>query len=299
VWPFTHWLVDEDNHICHGQWYTTYPESSEWKDASFLVDLEHQRFNLKEKELNGKNLSLVGKGLILEAKTTSLAYDKTKMLWFMEGDVHLQTSSIFIEADSLSFHQNELILDADNVHFILLPQQLHGYAKHFHGTKDSFELTEVTYTQCPPDLKIWSIDSQRIAYQGDQGLLIIERPQLTAYERTLIRGPTIRVFKNRILNKMVTIPNIKFSSQGSFALRFPMFKNQNEQSIEVVPEINVKYGPGLFTKIFKENFTVSSFAQLIQTHDDPRAWFVGIKGKTAYKKEITYGIECFRINLDI
>ncbi|NBV28170.1 hypothetical protein EBR43_02560 [bacterium] len=286
AWTFTHWLVDKDNKICHGQWYTTYPESSDWKASSFLVDLERQRFNLKEKELSGKNLSLVGKGIILEAKTTSLAYDKTKMLWSMEGDVHLQTSSLFLEAEALSFHQNEFRLEADNVHFVLLPQHLHGYAKHFHATKDSFELIDVTYTQCPPDLKIWSIDSQRITYDGDEGLLVIERPELTAYEKTLIRGPTIRVFKNRILNKMVTIPNIKFSSQGSFALRFPMFKNQKEQSIEVVPEINIKYGPGLFTKIFKENVTVSSFAQLIKTHDDPRAWFLGVKGSGREEKFI-------------
>jgi hypothetical protein len=287
IHAFTHWLIDEENQICHGYWHTTYPETQEWNDPNFFIELDQQHFNLKEKIMNAKNLSLVGRGMVLEAKGSSLHYEKDKMFWSLEGDVKFQTASIFIEADEVSFSQNNLSLVADNVHFVLLPQQLHGYAKHFQGTPDSFELSDVIYTQCPPDMNIWSIQSQRISYEAEPGLLVIERPELTAYESTILRGPTIRILKNKVTNRMVTIPNIKIASQGSLSVRMPMLFNQEHQSVEVIPELNFKYGPGLQTKLFKGPVFVNTFAQLFKFTKDPLSWFMSIQSQEK-KQDMIY-----------
>jgi hypothetical protein len=126
-------------------------------------------------------------------------------------------------------------------------------------------------------MNIWFIQTPFISYDDKPGLLIIKKPSLTAYDYKLFEGPDIKVLKNKVTNKMVAMPLVKFSSEGSFSIRAPILFEDNEQRIQVTPELNVEYGPGVHTKIIRDNTTVNAFTNFLKL-GNPRSWFIQAQG---------------------
>ena len=278
ITAYTQWLNNPDDHICLGEWFTTFPSTDTWLQKDFNIQIEQQKFDIKNNKILGSNFSLIGRGLILDAHTTTLTYSKDKKFWELQGDVHLQTQDIFVEAESLSFDQQLMQIEASDIHFILLEHQLHGYAKKISGSPDHLELEDVVYTQCPPNLDIWSIKSPYILIDKKKNTLIIKHPTLDAYGQTFFKGPTIKIVRNKVTNKMVALPAFKFSTQGSLAIRAPFLYNFEDQSLEITPEINFKYGLGVQGKIFKNNSIIHGFSQL-PLHNEEWSWFTNFKSE--------------------
>lgn len=284
--------------LCQGSWsMLELPDKANQPIISW--DISKQSFRLKERIVEGQNVSIWGRGLLIEALKASFRYAPLdKQYWHFSNGASILAKGIAIDTEEVHYYQSHNQLTALEAKFFIKDQGFFGECSSLEIDESKITMHGLQLTPCPPDDKVWDLRSSELSYDFETDALHIERPSLYFGDYALLTLPTMSFDGMRAQHRLENLPHVSVATQAGIGLSFPMLWTRAEESIEFAPEINLKRGPGIGVNIEKSHVLGRAYLQLVPPSETAtRYWMAEVVSADA-SDDFAYAYQGALINDD-
>lgn len=276
--PLFYWdSQQESDCLCPGSWVVHQPpESVDQPIVSW--EIGKQSFNLKDSIVEGQQVAVWGQGYFIQAPFAHFHYAPPEAQhWDFYQGASLWARHVIIDAAALEYQQYDQHLSASEVRFLIPAPKFWGKCASLDVDKKHWEMRDLRLTSCPPDNGSWDLRSPLLTYDLESDVLIIEKPTLQWGEYALLTLPDMSFDGVRAQHRLENLPKLSVATQAGIGISFPMLWTRQSESIEVIPEVNLKRGLGMGVNIQKSSVLARGFLQLLPPSDTAnRYWMMEV-----------------------
>ena len=210
-----------------------YPSITSYNPPPVFSEARREKIDISaNKTLSGKDGSTTFEGAVvverheLRISADTARFDKTSREVTVAGNVHLDTTSMSLDADSGKFFLDSNNSEFNNLSFFIPETRLRGHAEQVTSDGDrSAQLIDSSITSCPPDNIDWllSADSINLDLQDEYGKA--RNVVLRFHSVPFLYTPYIEFPISDKRRSGLLVPSFETSSSRGFELIVPWYWN--------------------------------------------------------------------------
>ncbi|WP_395373177.1 LPS-assembly protein LptD [Marinicella sp. W31] len=230
----------------------------------------------KSKRLNDNELRLEGNVCVSQSGlaliTPGLTYNQLEQNIITDEEVMLQNSDQKVTGSVANFNLENESAIIEDIQFELLESDVNGTANRMWMQESNSELSNLTFSTCPPEKRDWEIVAEEAELDHEAGLGTFKKTTLRFKNVPLLYIPWIKLPLNNDRRTGFLAPTLSFSDTTGTDFSIPYYWNIAENmDATVTPRILGRHGIMLGTEFrYLTESTTGLFSATYLPDDDRR-----------------------------
>ena len=188
--------------------------------------------------------SIFASNIEFEADKTS--FDTKNELLLLEGNVSLKFENLLFKADQVSLDNKNKVFSSEKISFSTLDNFLYGQTKFVSISEDETVMTDVEFSSCPCEDKIWWIESRELKFQNIDNILSAKKSKLIVQGKTLAYLNSAKFPISAKRKSGILLPEISINERSGLDVKIPVYLNLRENlDLTLEPRLMTQRGYGI------------------------------------------------------